>query len=221
MKKIIATTTLLFLMTLSFKSQVTTEIQMKNGMVYYTFNNKLENTKKCLSTYFEPKNYGEILKKTLAKSQETSTNKSKPFFDKNYTLQVIVGHVKGKCNDTTIGGTIKIGLPVKVKPTRLYNLKKQKIISHNVEAKIEIVFLSKSEYIVKLKGFTYNTTTMNAYKSETGEHPLGEMYQDYLSDEDKSKDQTNLYKDINLMVNEADRIIRESIMEMYKVDELD
>ena len=62
---------------------------------------------------------------------------------------------------------------------------------------------------------------MNGYKFETEEHPLGEIYDDFLKRESKSKDQINLYKDFDMMVKEFDRIINEVLTESYKVDELD
>lgn len=210
---------LLLASSLTIKAQETKEIPLKNGMVYYTFSNKLNNTKKCLKNYVQ-----ELPAKILAKCSEVSTQKTRPFYGKNYSLMIsapmLLSQIK-VCEDTAKMGMFMLSVPTKIKPTRLYNLNKQKIISQTIEAKIEIVFINKTEYILKLKGFTYKTISMSGYKSETSEHPLGEMYQAYLSDNDKSKAETNLYNDVNMMVNEVDRIIKECFTEVYKTDELD
>jgi hypothetical protein len=202
-------------------SQEVPEIPLKNGLVYYTFTNKLDNTKKCLSTYCSATKFTDFFQKMIAKTQELTTHKSKPLFGKNYTMTASVGQSKGQCIDTTTSGLLILTVPTKIKPTRLYNLGKKKLISQTIEAKIEIVFLSKTEYTLKIKGFTYKTMAMNAAKVETEEHPLGEMYNDFLADDSKSKDQINLFKDVDLMVNEIDRIVKEVFTELYQVDELD
>lgn len=199
-------------------AQEAPQIPLKNGLVYYTFTNKLDNTKKCLSNYI---NVGDFTRKMNDKTKEMTDSKSKPLFDKNYFVTANAGRSKGLCIDTTYYGVLVFSVPTKIKPTRLYNLSKKKLFSQIIEAKIEIVFLNKSEYTLKLKGFTYKTRAGSIAKMENEEHPLGEMYKDFLADDKKSKDQINLYNDIDFIVNEINRIVKEIFVELYQVDELD
>ncbi len=199
-------------------AQETPKIPLKNGLVYYTFTNKLDNTKKCLSNYV---NVVDFTLKMNDKTKEMTDSKSKPLYDKNYFVFANAGRSKGLCIDTTYNGALAFSVPTKIKPTRLYNLGKKKLFSQSIEAKIEIVFLNKSEYTLKLKGFTYKTTAGSIAKMENEEHPLGEMYKDFQADDKKSKDQINLYNDIDFIVNEINRIVKEIFVELYQVDELD
>jgi hypothetical protein len=226
MKKPIKTLALVSLFWLNANSQTTNEIPLKNGMVYYTFSNTLTNTKKCLAKYTY-----EASQKWGSKASEATTKKDRPFFGKQYGLAISQiwcqsatnPAYKGGCQDTAKipMPTFFLQLPVKIKPNNLYNFVKEKIVSQTIEAKMELVFISKNEYVLKMKGFTYKCMTSKAGKIETKEIPLGEMYQDYLNENKKSKQESNLYDDINSLVNETDKIIRESLSETYKVDELD
>jgi hypothetical protein len=224
MKKLIYFLLVLVISNIKIISQTTTEIPLKNGMVYYTFFNKIDNNKKCL------KNYSDQLRgKCMMKSLELSTEKSKPFYGKNYSFSVsppfmlrpINPNSVSTCIDTATLGALQIIFPTNNPTIMLYNFNKQKLISQSIRATMEIVFLTKSEYILKIKGFTLVQTTMSGTKSLIKEYELGELYQKYLSNPKKTKAETNLYNDINIFVNETDRIIRESFNEIYKTDELD
>jgi hypothetical protein len=192
------------------------QVPLKNGMIYYMFLNKLNNTKKCLEKYCDV-----VSMKMMDKTAEFQSKLNNSFTSDKYALESPFPELNGfgGCNDT-LGTALILSLPTNFVVTYLYDIKK-KPMDQSVTANLEIIFVDTSEYILKLKGFTYLASVKNGFNMEMVEYPLDKIYHDYLENPTKSKDLKNLFSDVNMIIQELNRLIQESFVEAYTVDELD
>lgn len=203
-------------------------IPMKNGLVYYEFKHILTNEKNCISLYFEDANL-----KVGLKNQTVLTAKQVQL---HYEYHFEVGErlkrnkVHAKCSDTLNTSLLGFGISIPITSSLLpqnFDDKKSngKIFGHGVSANVEVIFLNKNEYILKFKDFQYSYLTMsknlNTYGDiTTVQIPLGELYQEFLNTEKKTKYQIEFFNAINYFINSSDEIYLKSLTELYQADEL-
>lgn len=190
-------------------------IPMKNGMVYCVFENKMQNTKKCLAKYCTFAEFNMKLTPKLG-----TIIKGNPALGTFYVMEIGTSGGKGQCNDT-IAGLFTTTIPVKLRPSTLHDLSKKKIFEQSLECKIEIVFKGLNEYSLKLKGFQYRAASTKNGELIIDEYPLGTLYQDFLNNSNKTKEQIKFYQDLDVILNGLNKIVFESLKELYEVDELD
>ena len=202
-----------------------TELPMKNDMIYYSTEDiKMTNTKKCLSTYI--RSLSMLTDKCLSLSSEirkNSKNKAK------YNLEVPqVGILAGPnfmqpvpCKDTLTGEFI-ITLPGNISPFYFGNVfKKKHVTVVQITAVVQVIFMTKDTYKMKIKGFIYKAGVIENYEVVWEEHPLEELYLAYKNSDKISKDETYMYEDLNSAVLGCQRILNEYLKAAYKTDELD
>ncbi len=195
------------------------ELPMKNDMVFYQFDHKLTNTKKCLSSYLDVQNT-KFYQKLIAKNMELTSNKSKILSNQNYSCILTFSEMGLICIDTASTGSMHLTLPVEIKPTTPWNLGKKKVGGHYFTSAIEIIFSAKNQYTIKFKGFVYHATFSEGMTVKTEEISLEELYAGMKSNDSKSKSDIALIKDFDYFINQLDRIILETFSELVKVDEL-
>lgn len=207
------------------------EIKMKNELVYYEFKHTLKNEKTCISKY-----YLDADLKTLYKNQSVKTAKKK-FIDYVYIFWA-GGQLKtprrnptdpfsAQCVDTVanMAPLFSIALlpdmPLLSPTSALIYLIKVKTYAQSITAKVEVIFLSKTEYILKFKDFQYTIRTGRDFRSSVETQiPLGEVYKEFLNTEKKSKKAIEIFNAVNYFVNSSDEIYLKSLTECFQADEL-
>ena len=201
---------ILFLsLSLFSKSQNSSDtLPLKNGLVYYTFEHKLNNENKCLSSHFDNMLSGALLGKLLPKLTELNLNKAKVFSKYNSYLSFTPGSLYApvNCQDTTIAGMLSFSV----------ESKKETI---TITAKVQVIFINKTTYILKISSFIHNSGSIKGLKYNYKEQPLGEVYQEYIKTGMKSKNEKKLFSTVNFYAHEIDRIVEEIIIELYQADE--
>ena len=203
-------------------------IPMKNDLVFYEFTHTLKNTRQCLSKYW----FNTQLKVSTKVRAKQSTIKNFPGYSFSFSMPNGLKrggpHTLVNCQDTVVSDIgrplFKKTIPVNqnlLSNNPLFHILKAKLVSQEITALVEIVFVSKNEYILKFKDFQYNVMSSKSYQSPITEQvPLGEVYNNFLSIEKKSKDQIELFNALNLYLNSIDEIFLEALTELYQADEL-
>ena len=205
------------------------EVPLKNGMAYYRFDHKLENTANCLSLYFSNNNFKDISRvqttrtKIAQNSLQFNTQLDRPYKSYKIYLTVNSDQLNLDCKDTikTVNGftNTKPG-DVFWRPTVIEIIRK-KLISHKVTATVVVIFTSKNEYSVIFKDVNYTINWIQGM-TNTGMdiYEVGELYEKLKSSGKVTKDDVKFYEDLNYFLKSADEIILKSLKESYKVDEL-
>jgi hypothetical protein len=208
------------------------EISMKNDLVYYEFKNTLKNSSKCLSQYYQEA-YHKVGTKIVSVTTANKTFHEYVYFFNTGTM--LKGLMRGTKNTLTAGcaDTVAMGVPLFyfiippaktiLSPTAqiFTHLTKAKIISHKITAQVEVIFINKNEYILKFKDFQYDVTSMKSFQPGVTEQiPLGELYQEFLNTEKKTKYQIEIFNAVNYFVNSSNEIYLKSLTELYQADEL-
>lgn len=203
-----------------------TELPMKNDMIYYSTEDiKMTNTKKCLSTYI--RSLYMLRDKCLSLSSEIRKNSKNKA--KYTTPEVPLVSISGMssifqnvpCKDT-LNGEFQIALPGNISPFYFGNVfKKKHVAVVQITAVVQVVFLSKDTYKMKMKGFIYKAGIIENGELVWEDHPLEELYLAYKNADKVSKDETYMYEDFNAAVLGCQRILNEYLKEAYKTDELD
>lgn len=205
------------------------EVPLKNGMAYYRFEHKLENTANCLSLYFSNNNFKDISRvqttrtKIAQNSLQFNTQLDRPYKSQKIYLTVNSSELNLDCIDTikTVNGFshIKSG-DVFWRPAVIEVVRK-KLISHKVTATVVVVFTSKNEYSVIFKDVNYTINWIQGMTNTSMDiYEVGELYEKLKSSEKVTKDDVKFYEDLNYFFKSADEIILKSLNESYKVDEI-
>lgn len=183
------------------------ELSMKNGLVFYEFKHTLNNQKKCLSTYSTVVMASVINKNGLFKKDEAYSGYVYSFFTGTYSNRKKgkMGFLELNCSDT-VAEHIS-GMPMFSLITRAFRPGRVNEEKYMVTAHVELIFINKNEYILKFKDFQSNG-------------PLGEMYENFINTEKKSKYLIRFFNDVNFFVEYSDEIFLKSITEAYQADEL-
>jgi hypothetical protein len=195
----------------------TQEIPVKNDMIYYSFEHKMNNTKKCIGKYWKDGAYLQLVKRT----QDIATAKNKKWSTKSppYFMSVIHGTgFEDTCLFVNKGiglNGFSITLPVDYKGTNLLNLGKKKLTSMKIVAKVSIEFTSTNEYKLVAKGFECEIAYSEGNQGRLETIAMEEMYK---NNENKSD---QLFSDLDYFVRGWDNLILEILEKAIKVDNLD
>ena len=159
---------LILIISTSISAQELPNIPIKNGMVFYSFEHKLDNTAKCLSSYIDgpPQRLGlhtSIQNKLFLVGQKISSEDKNIF---SYSLTLTRTMLDLNCQDTF--NCQSNALNIIFKP----NFKAPQGIVHlitksgakNLTASITIVFISKNEYVLKIKDIVYTNSWTKSLK---------------------------------------------------------
>jgi hypothetical protein len=201
------------------------EIPMKNGMAYYSFEHKLDNIENCLSKYFSNK-YPQDL---LAMHQKVSnyayqfTTKNSGLY-KSVTLNISTFNVSNttNCIDTiklTNGFILSKSGEILWRPA-IIELLRKKTMGSEINAQIEIIFLSKNEYKLVFKGLQYKINWMQGMNPGVDIYNIGELYEQTKTIGKITNSDIKFFENLNYYMKSADEIILKALTELYKEDEL-
>ena len=205
------------------------EVPLKNGMAYYRFEHKLENTTNCLSLYFSNNNFKDLSRvqttrnKIIQYTQQLNTKSKNPYKSQIITLLVNSDQLSLDCLDTmkcVNGFTLNKPMDILWRPMVIEVIRK-KIIIHKVTATVVVVFTSKNEYSVIFKDVNYTINWIQGM-TNTGMdiYEVGELYEKIKSSGKVTKEDIKFYEDLNFFINSADELILKALTESYQVDEL-
>lgn len=216
-------TTILFIYLLSCINafaQDLPEIPMKNERVYYSFNHKLENSKYCLSKYYNTNFMISLNKKIMNLASIKSGEK--PALDIGvYTIKISQGFKNGNtyaqnnlnCKDTAISN---INFNSIVFPTG----KKENISNRKLTFSVETVFLDKNNYTLIFKGFILQESYLKGRALVTDEIKLEDRYNEISSKAEKTKAEISFIEEMNNILIEIDKFHKEVFEQLYSTDEL-
>jgi hypothetical protein len=228
MNKLLSTLLFVNLIFTAFAQELP-EVPMKNGMAYYKFDHKLDNTANCLSMYFSRNNFKDQSRfltnytKITQYTQQFNSNLEKPYKNQMLQLNVLSDQLNLNCLDTmknVNGFTLNKPMDILWRPLVIEVIRK-KVIIHKVTATVVVVFNSKNEYSVIFKDVNYTINWMQGL-TNTGMdiYEVGEIYEKLKTSGKVTKDDVKFYEDLNYFFKSADDIILKSLKESYKVDEL-
>jgi len=217
-------TTMLIICLLSYTNafvQELPEIPLKNGMAYYAFEHDLDSTKNCISKYFSVQS--SMSNKIVTYCSQLTLQRSGAYKKTLFNLALPRSFAtETKCLDTlksnpgfsvtTVGGLMW-------KPVIIEFFKK-KAVQSDIKAQIEIIFLSKTKYILVFKDLTYNFSWVQGTKNGIDIHNIGELYQKTKDSGKIDKSDIKFFEDLNFFIKSADEIILKALTETYKADEL-
>ena len=203
---------------------------MKGKYLFILFDNvKLDNTKKCLSSYVDEN----IQTSCELKCEEINGKHKKKnafyFGDVEVYSYAMITDYPVKCQDTAqiVGSII---MPIKKNlsqitgfttiPGLIVKYNSKNLIAQSIEFSGEIIFISKNEYFIKFKGFKL----INGYAERSEviieELELGELYNAVKSSENPKKNEIDFFIEFNQIVGELNAMFNEVIKEAFEIDEL-
>ncbi len=209
-------------------SQELPEIPMKNGMAYYSFEHKLDNNKKCLSKYFNtidsPSESGTLRLKIAAFSTQLTSQQSKKYKSISFILVPPLNLIKGfKCIDTLKNSTgftlYSYSQDILWRPL-IIELLRKKTTGSAINAQVEVIFLSNTDYKLVFKDLTYKISWMQGSKNGSDIYNIGELYEQTKASGKISKSDIKFFEDLNFFIKSADEIILKALTETYRADEL-
>jgi hypothetical protein len=210
------------------KAQELPEIPLKNGMAYYVFQHKLDNSAKCLSSYFDAPGalqlplYQKIGNLTNEYTIEAKKNGKKGIL--NYSMLQFVMNSRQlktlKCNDTLKNGATSLDVILNGellwRPAFIELLRK-KITRQNITANIGVVFISKNEYKLIIKDIQYSVYWMKGTQQGIDIYKLGEYYE---KADKTDKESIKFFGFVDMIIKSADEIILKALTDTYQADEL-
>ena len=215
---------LILIISTSISAQDLPNIPIKNGMVFYSFEHKLDNTAKCLSSYIDGPIqrvglHTSIQNKLFLVGQKIS-NEDKNIY--SYSLTLTRTMLDLNCQDTfnCQSNALNIILKPNFKaPQGIVNLI-TKSGAKNLTASITIVFISKNEYILKIKDIVYTNSWTKGVKRGVDILNLAEYYEKVKSSGELKKDDIKFFSFIDAIIKTTDKIILSAITDTYRADEL-
>lgn len=196
------------------------EVPLKNGLSYYKFDHKLENTNnKCVSSYFTNQTFYQ--KYMLYAHQLLTQDKS---YDKK-GIDFSIGNLaeyKLNCTDTidipNVGFKLS-GAIANWTPT-VIQLRKKKITGYQVMANIHVVFTSKNEYSLYIKNVNCTLIWAQGFNIGMDIFDLGELYTQVKNSASISKKDIEFFEELNFFIQVTDEIILKSLTETINLDQL-
>ena len=125
-------------------AQQVEELPMKNGKVYFTFTNKLDNTKYCLSKYYNS-DFSILFQKKLTNLAANLNSEKSTAEIEGFTITFSQGFKNNlNCKDTILSKYNTILFPIN---------KKEKISERKLTFNVEVIFHDKNNYTLNFKGF--------------------------------------------------------------------
>lgn len=193
------------------------EIPMKNGMVYYSFKHKLNNSKKCISKYYNTDFLVSLNRKIETFSSKI--NDEKPTLEQGvYTITFSQGFKNGSphsqnnlnCKDTTVSKYNFIVFPIS---------KKEKIADRKLTFNVETVFQDKNNYTLIFKGFILQESFLKGRSLVTNEIRLEDRYNELASKAELTKAEISFFEQLNYILVELDKLYGEVLEQQYLIDE--
>jgi len=203
------------------------QIPLKSDIVYYKIQEEIE-SKDCIVEYFSYSSnksstkFIENLMKDITvyasdRNNENNKNIFKAVRGANqrqgfFSIQFMPNAKDLNCS-TTVPLTFTARIPFKPGSSmRTYELlglgKKTRISYTNVTFNSELL-LEKNSFTLKIKGASVTIAGMKGMQGFQENNSLGEMYAQYLNDEDKVKGQDDWF-------NEVDKIVRDMVVVLKK-----
>jgi hypothetical protein len=207
-------------------SQNLPEIPMKNGMAYYSFDHKLDNTTGCLNKYIgnikyinEGMQFNSKISKFLA---QLNINSGGVY--KNNTLYVkpFIHVLQNECLDTLKsyeGFNLMKNGDIMWAPLIIEVLRKHTSNS-KITAEMNIVFISKNEYKLIFKDLNYSYNWTQGAKSGLEIHNIGELYQQTKDSGKINKSDIKFFEALNFYIKSVDEIFLKALTETYKAGDL-
>jgi len=197
------------------------EIPMKNGMAYYSFEHKLDNTKKCIVDYSGEETF---MKKIVDYSIEFTLKRTGKLINNNRLNILPPGRtaIKNKCIDTLtspIGFILTKSGELQWRPG-IVELLRKRITETEITSQVSMIFISKDKYKLVFKDLNYKITYMQGNKLTTEIHSIHELYNELKTSDKITKSDINFFEDLNFFIKSADEIILKALTETYKADEL-
>ena len=198
------------------------ELPMKDGKIYYVFNNALENKKQCLKIYHNMavnKVSASVQQKLIGRNNERHDNTLAILFgsiDKNSNLSSPMN----KCVDTIESGYFIFTIPKdysffdKSIMGLTFNVSKSRAIVSQIVAEPYFVYTSQNEYELKFRKFTLNQTPNPSID-------LSEYYNELKKKPNLTKNDIQIFTELNqimVLINEA---FSECLKFEYENEELD
>lgn len=232
---------LLFLfLTSSFK--MFAQLPMNSGIVYYKFEETFQ-SKSCIANYFllgtkeasSVRVMENINKQLLDFTMNKNSEGNKSFFKYQSGVYMIMGYyimiikVDENClassTDSYNPINLTITLPTKWAPLKLYETigigKKVRITQQKITVNPVMEFIGKDKYVLKFKGIMYSVSGTRGNKYFTETRPLGEVYEAYLNDSEKSKVDGTIFEDIDKIFNLINDLTKKELKKAISVHEID
>ena len=212
-------------------SQELPEIPMKNGMAYYIFEHKLDNTNKCLSYYFDGSPMKQLaLYEKLGKKTNEYTINSKKIGKQGILGYFLFGNSANireyhylNCNDTLMSKTMNFQVTMNGENKMNlggFELFRKKLIQQSLTANINIVFINKNEYKLIIKDIDYGGIWIKGAKPMVESIKFGELYTKAKESETIDKETIKFFSFMDMLIKKSDQFILEALTDAYMADEL-
>ena len=201
---------------------------MKGKYLFILFDNvKLDNSKKCLSSYVD--NYLESSCYLKCEEINGKHKKKNAFYFGDLDVNVSIIDYPVNCQDTAqIVGTINMPLKKNLSqitgittiPGLIVNYNSKNLVGQSITFSGEIIFTSKNEYFIKFKGFKLINGYSEKFEYVVEELELGELYNAVKNSENPKKNEIDFFIEFNQLVDELNTMFNEVIKEAYEVDEI-
>jgi hypothetical protein len=207
---------------LTFFAQELPDVPLKNGLAYYKFDHKLENTNnKCISSYF----LNSTLQQKIGQyGQQLTMNKTNGYNHNQIIIKVYAKKNNINCNDTLVVqnngfNLFKSGGEIDWRPAMI-ELMRKKILNYDIKASIAIVFTSKNEYTVYIKNVNCNIYWSQGLKTGMDIYDIGELYTQTKESGKITKKDIKFFEELNYFIKATDEIILKSLTETINLDQL-
>ena len=219
MKTAFMTTLLVFATANLFSQKSLPDIPFKNDLVYYSFTEKFDNLKYDLSHYnSETYRFQNKLSSKL-KAFNKNTENEKNFFSMGSSTDMNVSfNLSNEWKDYTFQYDFskKYGYT-----SALFELVGTKVGRQKITASVKIEY-NKNQYTLKFRDFVYEYTYTPPFQSTKTEfRPLGEVYLEIKNGGKPKPSQIELFNDLNFVISELNKMVKEAFNEAIKLSELD
>jgi len=226
---------------LVFTSVCYSQIPIKAGMAYYKFEHNVPN-KSCLSNYYTLRKdeYENNRPNTNGKFDAYETKRQNEDKKSVFSIKNKIGKyrfhwaVKGSNqfrdvpNDCTgkFKGRFEINIPLdpsgNIRTFELLGIgRKRRVKGMQFTCQPEIIFLDKENIQVKIKSINVRIRGSEGMQDFVENKELGEMYQAYLDDPNKTEKGGAMFEDIDRIIRDHVEILFEAIDDAVELYELD
>lgn len=229
MKPILFFTTLL-----SFSMSGLCQLPIKDGIVYYKFQEHIESDT-CASSYLmhpeEIRLYdklrGEI---TIFNFKNNSAEKRKKSNNVG-SIGIFIPTVATLAKNCAVSSRVSNDTKLKIFLTSelvtikfvdvLGDYKKTKFAAIDIITNPTLEFDENNNYTLKFKGFTFNFVVYEGGKMTPKTMELGEFYEKYQNNSEKSEVIEDMFQEINDMINFLNNTLKEQLQKSITIAELD
>lgn len=226
MKTIVLIVALIFQLNI-LHAQNLPEMPMKNGMIYYSFDHKLENPKKCITYYVSTydMNSANISSKVLNLSNQLTAKESgvkRLSFMMFPPLIAVPLNTAPECIDTIIKPLALIitqSGDIMWRPA-VIELFRKKVIGTQITADMVTIFNSKDSYTLIVKNLTYKIQWSKGLKNGYDIYNISEKYEELKNSGKITKKDIKFFEKLNFFIKSADEMLLKAITETYKGSDL-